>query len=1014
MKQVILVFLICIVSISDAFAQKDVLTVKGNVRDVFTYEYLSDVCVELLSTDSVTLATDSCLDFSMRYEGGLRELYRRQYEPRDLVFYSLKTRPGNYLMRFTREGYAPLVKPVSLFPHKKGLKDRQSISMDDVFMQPTLQKSLGEAIVRATKIIMVNRGDTVVFNADYFQLAHGNMLDRLLEMLPGLEIKDGGRILYNGNLLSNLLVNGRDFFKGDATMALQNLPAYMVKNLKVYHKEEDDAYLLKADPNDERKPNTLDVVLKKEYHGGWMPNFEVAGGPAFAGKDSWNQAKYLTRLFAMHFNDRSQLSLIGNFNNVSDTKTGKSDGTWDSAWTSGHGVTKLVYGGMDYQCDVKKGDMKYAFSIKGKRTMTDSEQKTSSTSFLQSGDVYRRSYVTEGCKDREVSIGTSLKKRHRSFYLKLPLDVTYKKSTGHGQHFLAQLTEDPEDSYRTACIDSIFSGPSSQRLYEILTNMLGQRTLTVWKEWHFKSVSTLSFKSPLTGYTLRFFPKIDYRHRQGEQFEHYSLQNYPTLEEDKRHRYFNLPSHSFTADVESRYEMEQKLGKVGSWGGFFYYYSRRNESGQQELYNLHLLEEDEPTDLPEWTLPSVHNWRELTMDISNSFHRTVTEDNHKISTGPSFGNDLKKSGVLSLSCSWNLQRHRGKDTRTFQEVGKRFQFFNAELFYQKYWRRQLVITEEHISDGIIARYNFEHEVPPTGYLFDVRDDSRPLAVTLGNAGLHIAKVHNLRLSYSRIASLRKQSVNVDYHFRKTDNAIAMGYSYNPQTGVYTYRPENVDGNWTSSLSVRYNQPFGEQQRWNVTSETGWDYNHSVDIVNRQLSTVRNHGLREKASVFWNMGDRGRISLKATALWQMADSEREDYRRRNTWDLQYGPDLSLKLPHDLHFSTVFSICQRRGYDDRSMNDTELVWDASLNWDFDFRRSSYFRYEKEEGFDHKVAGTGARPWTLRITCHDLLKQLSNTRRVINAQGITETWYNSVPAYVMLHLCYRFTKQPKNRNR
>lgn len=66
--------------------------------------------------------------------------------------------------------------------------------------------------------------------------------------------------------------------------------------------------------------------------------------------------------------------------------------------------------------------------------------------------------------------------------------------------------------------------------------------------------------------------------------------------------------------------------------------------------------------------------------------------------------------------------------------------------------------------------------------------------------------------------------------------------------------------------------------------------------------------------------------------------------------------------------------------------------------------------EEGFEHKVAGTGARPWTLRITCHDLLRQLSNTRRVLNAQGITEMWYNSVPAYVMLHLCYRFSKVPK----
>ena len=66
--------------------------------------------------------------------------------------------------------------------------------------------------------------------------------------------------------------------------------------------------------------------------------------------------------------------------------------------------------------------------------------------------------------------------------------------------------------------------------------------------------------------------------------------------------------------------------------------------------------------------------------------------------------------------------------------------------------------------------------------------------------------------------------------------------------------------------------------------------------------------------------------------------------------------------------------------------------------------------EEDFSYKVAGTGARPWTLRINCHDILQQLSNTRQVINSQSITETWYNSVPAYVMLHLYCRFSKQPK----
>lgn len=45
-------------------------------------------------------------------------------------------------------------------------------------------------------------------------------------------------------------------------------------------------------------------------------------------------------------------------------------------------------------------------------------------------------------------------------------------------------------------------------------------------------------------------------------------------------------------------------------------------------------------------------------------------------------------------------------------------------------------------------------------------------------------------------------------------------------------------------------------------------------------------------------------------------------------------------------------------------------------------------------------------------DLLHQLSNTQYLMNAQGRTETWRNSIPRYVMLTLSYRFNVNPKKR--
>jgi hypothetical protein len=50
------------------------------------------------------------------------------------------------------------------------------------------------------------------------------------------------------------------------------------------------------------------------------------------------------------------------------------------------------------------------------------------------------------------------------------------------------------------------------------------------------------------------------------------------------------------------------------------------------------------------------------------------------------------------------------------------------------------------------------------------------------------------------------------------------------------------------------------------------------------------------------------------------------------------------------------------------------------------------------------------TTKIEAVDLLAQVSQVRYEINAQGRTETWVNSLPRYVMLHLIYRFQILPK----
>lgn len=108
-------------------------------------------------------------------------------------------------------------------------------------------------------------------------LAEGSMLDALVRQMPGVEIKSDGRIYHNGQFVESLLLNGKDFFKGDNSVMLDNLPSYTVKQVEVY-----DKYGKMSDFLGERRESdkryVMDMKLKKEYSIGTLANIEGCYG----------------------------------------------------------------------------------------------------------------------------------------------------------------------------------------------------------------------------------------------------------------------------------------------------------------------------------------------------------------------------------------------------------------------------------------------------------------------------------------------------------------------------------------------------------------------------------------------------------------------------------------------------------------------------------------------------------------------------------------------------------------
>ena len=48
--------------------------------------------------------------------------------------------------------------------------------------------------------------------------------------------------------------------------------------------------------------------------------------------------------------------------------------------------------------------------------------------------------------------------------------------------------------------------------------------------------------------------------------------------------------------------------------------------------------------------------------------------------------------------------------------------------------------------------------------------------------------------------------------------------------------------------------------------------------------------------------------------------------------------------------------------------------------------------------------------KLQAFDILHQLSNKQFYVDAQGRTETWYNSIPRYIMFSLAFKMHKKAK----
>lgn len=176
---------------------------------------------------------------------------------------------------------------------------------------PPKSVTMREVVIYANKQAMYFKGDTILFTADSFKVKENATVEDLLKKLPGVSVDKDGTIKSRGKEVTQVLVDGEEFFGSDPTMATRNLAAEGVETVKIYDTKDESSGAASGDTK-----TVMDVVLKDEYKNGYF-------GKASAASDGKNF--YEAEVLSNNFTKKKKISAFGLLSNTPKSQFNQAD-----------------------------------------------------------------------------------------------------------------------------------------------------------------------------------------------------------------------------------------------------------------------------------------------------------------------------------------------------------------------------------------------------------------------------------------------------------------------------------------------------------------------------------------------------------------------------------------------------------------------------------------------------------------------------------------------------------------
>lgn len=866
---------------------------------------------------------------------------------------------GKYLLKITSVGYKPTVKRVVIEQDKNLALGNVVVGADAIMLKG--------AVVTAMAQKVTLKEDTFVYNSAAYRTPEGSVVEELVKRLPGAEVSDDGTIKINGKEVKKILVDGKEFMTGDTKTALKNLPTSIIDKIKAYDEKSDLSKVTGIDDGEEQ--TVLDFNVKKGMNKGLMSNIDLGIG---------NKDRYSARGMGGYFNSNNRFMLFGNANNTSDRGFGGGGPGRGFGGGNGLNASKMLAANYNYE---EKNKFKFNTSLRWNHSDGDVWSRRSSENFLGSSSSFSNSLNQNFSRSDSWNGNIRLEwmpdtMTNILFRPSISWTTNDSRSMGLSASFNQdpyQYTEDPLSDEGIEKMDEV----------DAVINRQKSVSLSYSKNNNIRGMFQLNRKLNNKGrnVTLRMDAKYTDKDSKSISLQNahlYLVQNEAGLDSTYQTNRYNLtPSKDYSYSAQATYS--EPLWKA-TFLQFSYKFTYSYSKSDRSTYDFSKYSFDGIS--PEYGAWGNYLGR-LDGELGDyrddklsrySEYRNYTHDIQVMMRFIRQKYNLNFGVMIQPQRSKFIQDYQGKYVDTVRTVTNVSPTLDFRYRFSK-------------MSNLRVNYRGTTAQPSISQLLDITDNSDPLNVSMGNPGLKPSFTQNFRLFYNNFVQNHNKGVMTYINFSTTSNSISNKVTYDETTGGRITRPENINGNWNVMGAFMFNCSIDSTGVWNINTGTNLGYNHYVSYLSldksqdSQKNTTQNTTWNERLSLSYR-NDWLELSLDGTLAYNHAKNKLQPNSNLDTWQFSYGPSMTLTAPWGTSLNTSLSCSSRRGYSDASMNTDEFVWNAQLS----------------QGF------LKGKPLTVMLQFYDLLHQQSTFSRAISSVSRTDTEYNAINSYAMLHVVYR----------